>query len=820
MSKIRFILSGFKSQKIKFLLIFLVTFVTLLLFNISSSLRESVIDTRLSQLRETTQNSQISVSARDGTYKEFDQEIFAKHYLKNHSQQITDYITRDYCYMEVEGTEESLFLYGTDIRHQTEIYGFDLESGDVNNWGKNDVIISTDFAKEKKLQVGDTLKLKFKEMPVKLNVKAISKNEGLFLNAYDFAMTSTELVDEIGERQGLVNRIDLTISDLEQMDEITSEINESLEGTGLAATAKYNLSYFRAYVTTVVLALNLFSIFMLLLTVYMLYSLFQSYVYENVGQMATFRSIGYSIMEYRMILCSQAACTVVLAFLCSIGAMPFAMKLIGGMMFHQDTQVKFHFGILLLKGFAVLVIAVFSIYMASRKVSKTPVVSLIRNQVSYQKQSFHKRRLSLAILVLLGYGVIDWMNQRESRLVYEYAALITLLIAFLLFQELLIRVYGTLLNKALRNRKKSLGLFGKQVKTTLISYMPAVTSLIFVLSISICILSMSTILKQAMEKLYSGSDLYLVIYSSETEPCLDVLAKEKEIKNYIVEYKKSTMAEGDKVQITSIEENLTKEEYRMVSDCGDYKCFDELHKGSKAVVSDTLAKRWKKEEGDSISIADKKFEIVKIIKTFENMGEVIFLSEKSFQKTFSECDMCIVLAQAKQKENLETLRDSIQVKMDKVGDAQINTTEELCKSNIKANQVTINIIFMFACVILLVSGIGLCSVVMINILLRQREFVVFQTIGIAKGSILRIACLESGAVSLYAILNAVCIQKVLIGRIVEVLSYYVGNLKVEQNVTSSVGFYLLVFLATTGIFVGTTKKYALSNQLIEKIKVS
>ena len=820
MSKIRFILNSFKTQKMKFILIFLVTFITLLIFNISSCLRESVIDTRLGQLRDMTQNSQIVVSAEDGTYKEFDKDVFWEQYMKDHGDKITDQITRDYCYLEVEGKQERLFLYGTDVKHQDRIYEFQLESGDIENWEYNDILISSAYAKENHLKAGDTLNLKYGESPVNMKVKAISKDEGIFLNAYDFAIASTEFVDQIGERNGLVNRIDLTISNLKEMDEITNEINKKLEGTGLAAVAKYNLSYFQAYVTTVVLALNLFSIFLLLLTVYMLYSLFQSYVYENVGQMATLRSIGYSIMEYRMILCWEAFIVDLLAFLCSMGATPFALKLIGGMMFQQNTQVKLDLGILIVKGFAVLVISVVSIYMASYKVSRTPVVSLIRNHVSYQTKTFHKKRLVLAFLALFVSAAVSFLNQKEYKLIYCYVSLVSMLIAVLLFQELLIYGYSTLLNKVFRKRRKSIGLFGKQVKTTLVSYLPAITSLVFVLSIAICILSMSGMLKQAMNKMYSSSDLYMTIYSNDTKPCLDVLDERKEIEKYIVETRKSTKIEEDKVMVTSIEDGLSEEEYKMITDCDDYTCFDELQDGYKAVVSDTLAKRWKRQKGDTIAIENKTFEIVKVIKTFENMGEIVFLSEQSFQDTFTDYDTCIVLIQAAKNQNIDKLKDTIQENVDKVCDAKIMTTKEMCKSNIEANQVIINIILIFAFVILLVSGVGLCSVVIINILLRQREFIVFQTIGIQKNSILKIAGMEALAVSIYGIINALCIQRFLLDKIVELLSYYVGNLSTKQSIASGAGLFLMVLVITEGIFVGVTKKYALSDHLIEQVKVS
>ena len=81
MSVLKFIVKAYQKQKLKFLLIFLMTFFTLLIFNISSSLKESVVNTRLGQLRDITENSQIIISAEDGSYKEFDEKIFYDLYI-------------------------------------------------------------------------------------------------------------------------------------------------------------------------------------------------------------------------------------------------------------------------------------------------------------------------------------------------------------------------------------------------------------------------------------------------------------------------------------------------------------------------------------------------------------------------------------------------------------------------------------------------------------------------------------------------------------------------------------------------------------------
>jgi len=820
MSKFKIILKSYRSQKMKFFLIFLITFVTLLIFNVSSSIKESVVETRLKQLRDNTENSQIVISAKEGSYEPFDEEILNEKFSKETKDSIETQIVRDYLIIQDENTNEDLFLYGTDVDQQRKIFDFSLESGDIENWTDSDIMISTEYARKHSLKVGDKIDLCLGEKKESMQIKAISQNKGMFLNAYDFAITSLGFIDKICEQEGLINRVDITLIDLKNMDQITERMNEELKGTGLAAVAKYNMSYYNGYVTTVVLALNIFSIFLLLLMVYMMFSLFQSYVYENVGQMATLRSLGFSIGEYRQILCMQVAFLVLVTFLLSFICTPVTIKLMGGMLFQQNTNVKMNISLVLLKGLAVLVIAIISIYTASYKVSKAPVISLIQNNVSYINNSFHKKRFALGILSLGALlGCIIYNKQQYSLIIY-YVQMILLLVTLILFQDLFIRVYGLLIEKIFHKRRGFLGLFGKQVKSSLTSYLPAITTLVFVLAIAMSVLAMSQMLDKAMGKMYSGADLHITVKSNELDSFKKVLDDNKEVSLYATELRKNLTIKNSKIMIAGVGENLSDESYQMITDSGEYETFRKLSKEPNIILSDTLAKRWKMKKGDSLTIESKSFKILGIIKTFENMGEVIYLSEASFYDICDTYNTCVIFVQSKEKDSIQENRDNLQEKMDLIGDSTIITLKDMNQRNMQANQAILNALFIFAVIIILLSGIGLCSVVMINILLRQKEFVIYQTVGITKANILKISFCEAISMFVYGVLNAFLILPFLLRVMTEVLSFYVGNLGVSYSPSQDILLLLIMFVLIVGVILGVTKKYALSEGLIEKLKVN
>ncbi len=824
MSKLKLVLSAFRNQKLKFLMVFLVILLTLLIFNISSSLQKSVVDTRMGQLRELTDNSQVVVSKSDGTYAGFDKNEFLEHYLEPYNESnggmIEDFITRTYCYVGIPETEVELFLFGTDVVHQNEIYKFDLESGDISDWEQYDIMLSSEFAKEYNYQVGDAIEIQHGDAKATMKIRAISKDAGMFRNAGTFGLTSQEFLDEFAEREGLVNRIDLTLANLDEMDQFVSEMNEALTEIGLSATAKYSISYFHAYVTTVVLALNIFSIFLVLLAVYMLYSLFQSYVYENVGQMATLRSIGYSITEYRTILCMQVFTVVLFAFVCSVLLTPLAIKIFGGIMFQQNTKVVVNYGTVVWKALIVFAIAIVSIYLASYKISKTSTISLIRNNVSYQKTHFNKLRCIIAF-ICLGVTIGCYVFQRkEGSLYLNYTILFGISITFILFQDVLIRIYATIISRILRNRKRTLGLFGKQVKTTLISYLPAVTAVAFVLSISMVILSMMDILNTAMDKMYSGADMCMTIYDSNYDRYIEELEQYEEVDSYIVERRKKAEINDTDVIVASVADDWTVGQYEMVVDSQEAKKFQDLSEENNVIISDTLSKKWNMEKGEKLVLEEHTFSIAGVVKTFENMGEIIFISQDSFLNTWDNYDYCTVLITSKEGIDLDTLKTEMQSDLESIGDARISTIEEMSRDNKKSNQVIMKAIFAFAIIIILVSGIGLCSVVMISILLRQREFIVYQTVGIPKSSILKIGVLEALSISFYGFINAIVVQHFILKVIVEILSYYVGSLEASGNLISGVKLLAGIVVLTTVVIVGVTKKYALTEDLIEKIKVS
>jgi hypothetical protein len=197
MKKVKFIIYGLRNHKLKFMLIFITTFITILTFNISSSFQKSVIDTRYADFRDLTLNSQIFISTADGQYGFFDPGIID---VIDKQENVQASLIRCIGYINSDISRELLCLLGMDIEEQRPVYDIEVISGDINNFRENDIIVSEDFAKKHGLGIGSKFYVYYGDKKESLNVKAIGAKEGFFENT--IGVTKKDIL-KIGVFEGL-----------------------------------------------------------------------------------------------------------------------------------------------------------------------------------------------------------------------------------------------------------------------------------------------------------------------------------------------------------------------------------------------------------------------------------------------------------------------------------------------------------------------------------------------------------------------------------------------------------------------------------------
>lgn len=816
MSKLKYFLFGLRKQKVKAFLVFISTFLTLLTFNMSTSFQKSVIDTRMSDLRLLTQNTQITVTALDGSFGYFDANILER--IGEH-ENVDQVLKRAITYVNTNLTDTMLYLYGMDVYEQRKVFDFNYVSGNGDNMERNDVLIAADFATEHGLIVGDSFHINSESKQEEMKIKAICKPEGVFKENKNVVISSLDFVQGFIDEEKQINKIDISIKKLDQVDRTVQDLNGYLDDSGLIARQKYDMSYFNAFVSTVVLAINIFSIFLILISVFIVYSVFQSYVYENIDEMATLRSIGFTRTGYRIGICLQALVIVVIALLVAWACTPFLIKLLARMLTQQDVMVKIHWKETVIKNILVFLIVFIGIWSATRKVTKLSITDVIKG-VDAKIQIPHTKKISImAAFIIFSLSMITrFIGVNSQNVTFYYVALVSLVISFLVGQYGFINLYASTIKGLFSQRRAALGFFGKHIKSSLISYLQAITGFSFVVSISLVLFSMSAMLQTALSNVYQNADIYLTVYHMDYSKFTDILDDEESVENYVLQKRKDLSVDNKQITLSGVNTNLGDDQlYNVILNNGDSDLFGKLRANNHIIITDTLSKNLRVDIGDNLRINNIDYIVIDIVKSFENMGGVAYISEDTFDSNYDNYDYCTILIQVK-SQHPSVVKDKLFDEMKRTGNFGLSTLEEMNRDNNRSNQAIVNALLGFSFIIALISSISLFSVVVINILSRLREFLVYRTIGISKKDICKVVLFDSISISIYSILCGLLLQALLMPIIVDILSYYVGTMEGLISYNSVIVMFILSFVLILSVMLGMVKKYVFDPNLIHRVR--
>jgi putative ABC transport system permease protein len=818
MLKFKYIIYGFRNNKLKALLVFFTTLITILIFNVSSSFQDSVIDTRLSQLRELTLNSQIFITKADGTYGYFDPSIVN---IVFEDDNVDSTVNRCVGYGYTDISDDLICIYGIDVAAQREVYEYKLISGSLDAIRQSNIAVSEKYADEQGLKIDDTICLLVGDKKEEVKIAAICASEGFYKDTNNTFITSLELAQSILGVEEKINYIDITVKELEKTDITVQRLNDTLKTTGLTAAGKYDMSYYNAFVSTVVLAINLFGVFLILISMFVLLNVYRSYSYDNIKEMATLRSIGFTVRRYRLGICCQALFITMLSFIISLILTPVSIRVLAMLILQNDVNVHIRWGESLLKNAMVFLIIFLSVWLSTGRASRLSVIDIIKGEISKKEVSrLRKGNLIWAFILFILLLILSFINSIYKLLWMNYILLIGIFLLFLLAQGGLISLYGSGLKHMFSGMKGALGLFGKQIKDSLIAYLQAITTISCVIALSLIIFSMSDMLENAMSKVYQNADLYITIYNKDYEEFTNILAKDDEIASCIIQKRSEIIIDDKQVIISGIDvDQYDDEDFAVILNNGNHALFEQLKGGHKVIISDTLTKNLNLQEDDILNIKGMEYKIVGIVKSFENMGKIMYISDISFRDTFDYYDYCIILAKTKSSATTTTVEKRLFERMKELGGFSITTLERMAADNMASNQMILRAVLILTVFILIISGVSLFSIVIINVISRLRDFLIFHSLGISKKDIVICTIYEGITLSLYGILSGMLCQVLVLPIIVNILSYYVGDMDIILSFKGIGLLFIASWVLITAILLGVIRKHILKSNLIERVKL-
>ena len=310
---------------------------------------------------------------------------------------------------------------GIDFQEFNNYNPLELESGSMDDWTGNKLILGTTYAKKLGVSVGDTLSLEIAGESYGFQIAGISQPKGLFLRELAdggyLLMPRETLANILG---GQCNLMFLKVSEASLLAALEQTLADTLPQ--YAVRLGIDHAVIRAETNNYVMPFWISSVVVLFMSVFIIYSSFNLIVNERISILGILRSVGCSRKKAGRILILESAVIGfvggVIGCVLGIGVLHVIKNVyFSGESAVVDAPVLFGAGEALFTVAAATIITVLSAVLPIIRVIKEPVKGMILND--FQKKRLKNARLwPLGILLLLpcyivplliGKGFVDMM---------------------------------------------------------------------------------------------------------------------------------------------------------------------------------------------------------------------------------------------------------------------------------------------------------------------------------------------------------------------------------------------------------------------------
>lgn len=816
MTRIKLVLTEMKRNVFSYMLVFLSVFFTVIILITNFSFSSSVINTRVEQLRESTMNTQLLISPSD----ESGDSVFETKYIEaklNDDDYIYAYIKRYSFYAETNRDTDMVYFYSMDLEKLKNIYDLDVEEGSIEFEEKNGIVISRKFAADNNLGLNSVFEVACREKQEKVIVKAIVADKGFFADAEYIILSKLEWADEIFNLDGKVNRIDITINNIAEIDQALTHLQGNLELDGLILEAKYQSSFYDSYISSIQLALSLFVGFLFFVSVYIIFSVFKACIYKNMREMFVLRSIGFTIGNYKkLILIQMLLINIFASLLGTLLSKPF-IKLLMVVLLDQKGTATIEFIPTLISIIVVNTASLCSVYITINKVVKMNIIAILKNGCNQLVKKGHKELfwgLLMFLCAIFSYFILPDRSYMGSYL----ATIVFMILGIIVMQRYVIEVYSRFIKKIMGKVSGCIELFAKQIPFHCRSYVQSTTLITLVIMITTITMSISMIIQNSMSSVYKGSDIYIECYDEKSEAIETIISDMDDVIIDSQQERKNVSIGDVETIIASVDEQTYcfMDYERPVKEMRE-KIFHKLGSEDTIVISSTLLKHIKKSTDDFISINGIKLKIVGEVSTFENMGSICWCSQDTFNKLFDspEYRLYLLSVNGSIENALSTLKnefDNYQLSF------SIQSVEEMCRENNANNQLIVNMIYCLCVVSLLISAISMTGTLIINLQSRKKDFLVYTTVGISRRKIYYTEILEAVSIGIYSGIMGILSAFLILPPVLKMLSFYVGNVELKFEVSSVFIMIIISCVITVLSFTLTIHKYVMKDNLIQCLK--
>ncbi len=787
-----------KRKKLRFFLLFLTFILSALTIMTAVFFKDAAINSRVESFRDLRLNNQILISAKDTKEPYFNASDVTQKLQK--IKGIKNMVVRLTAGANINKPDGDIIsLVGTDYDEQKKVYQFKLiKSADVEPFAGK-AIISKSSSLKYNLQLGSNMEVYYNNKKASFKVVGISEDKGIF--AYEgMVFISLKDASKLYDKEGFASSVGITITNLDEISEVYDAIKKSI-GSKFEVGQNYDMDYYNAYVGTLSMAINIFAIFAIFITLFLTYSTFKTIIHERISQIGTLRSIGTSKKQVIISIYIENMLIVIFSTFVGILASIPLIKCFLKIITESDIVLEMSYWKIFLIFIGLVAAGLLSILSSISKAMSISIVDIIKGNIKkHSIKNKYPKYITGAILLLLSLLCMVYNEKLNNGLLVLIIGLAAFVISFIVLIELFHRILAVTLFKVFNYFGAEIRLVLKESKRDFSKSSESLILICIVIGIAYLSFVTSFLVKESANKVYSGTDIYLSGINS-TDGIADKISKIDGVQNVVQQLRTKRNIDGIDVEISGVDPDKYKPvSFEIFKKPNKDYVFGELNRNRNIIVTTTFSKSTNKKIGDYVEIKTGNnsfnYKIIGICSSFENMGKVLFISKDNYINDIASNNYILYLIKIKNGYIPDLMVKRLESKLNENEYSSITTLKQMMEYNNEQNEkifLIVNILFFISA---FVSIICLNNNLIINILTRTRVYAIERTIGMSKCQLFKVIlgegvllCIEGGILGLVLgyIMNLY---------LVRILAYYIGDL------TSSINYIICIVLLVASVIIG------------------
>jgi putative ABC transport system permease protein len=624
------------------------------------------------------------------------------------------------------------------------------------------VIISRSTAAQWGVGIGDPLTFTIQEQERTVTIYGIAENIGIFFQDNEDTVSFALPLESVNSYYGLSGKLNTVYLDTAEGADITGIVNKlQASKPGVSAAAAIDQSAMETQMNAVFMALMFVMLVILLISFYIISSLFQVIISERMPVIGTFQSIGATKRQMNGLLLLESMLYGGIGGLIGIGLSVPAVPYIFGILNQYEgsgvqsavnyNPANFLFAFL----FAVLVSVISSLFHILRT-NRYPTKDIILNTVQ-QPVKLGVASLIAGVIAIAGAAVLGLTNTRYNTLTGLLAIVLLLTGGILLsryaavgFSVLIGRMSGRLVPGAaaglgIKNTRSNRFLHSNITLTTV------------VLTLMITIYTVVLGVQTYMTDISASNDFDISITQLDSDmgryEKLDSTQGVQEMyKDYLVFG--SMQQEGqeiDGVAIIGMDEKFGFQQFHQDGVVFNPQEAEKLNDGKNIMIDKFIASKYNLKPGDTVTLnvedsitAKPVYTVIRLMDSsnFVTTRKGAIISLDNLNQDFTSRPFQILF---KTSGNREMVKDSL---VQQLADtpSEVRTLDQIIDASTQGVDGLFMALNLFIALAMVLAGFGIMNNLIVSFLQRRRELAVLYSVCMSRNQLRIMFLVETGCV--------------------------------------------------------------------------